>query len=302
MSKWRLGIAVASWMTLTALQEAPKPAQPEATKVQSPPAPVDQRPAISKEVAAGPQYAPYPDPRSEDCYRAKSHDAADLCAQWRSTAAAEKAAGLALQTNWIAGIGAALSALSIVLVVCALAQGRQAHALAEDTAQRELRAYITFKRILTIEDAVGILVAVEWKNGGITPAIRAAGSINIKATPHKIPEDFDFKFTYLHMPGAVSVGPGGTMIVEARDHFTWQEINNASDGNYLYVWGYVEYSDIFDKPAERRRTEFAVQLTRGVSGYDAKPLWRHNGMDGGCLRKPCEDEWDRAANEGTYPA
>jgi hypothetical protein len=48
-----------------------------------------------------PSYAPYPGYNPDPCYQSQDHDAADLCAQWRASIAAEKAAHETRRsTNW----------------------------------------------------------------------------------------------------------------------------------------------------------------------------------------------------------
>ena len=94
-------------------------------------------------------YAPYPDKDADRCYQAKNHDSADLCAQWRAAIAAEKAADSTYWGNVVGGIGAALSFLSVVLVIAALRQterslkeSMEANDIASQTAKRQLRAYV----------------------------------------------------------------------------------------------------------------------------------------------------------------
>lgn len=72
---------------------------------------------------------PRPDKYDERCYDAKSRDNADLCAQWRAAIGAEKAADRAWWSNLIGFFGAVLSFVSIVLVVIALRQTREANQL-----------------------------------------------------------------------------------------------------------------------------------------------------------------------------
>ncbi|MEN3748373.1 hypothetical protein TPR58_14455 [Sphingomonas sp. HF-S3] len=75
------------------------------------------------------QYVAYPDHAAAECYTARNHDAADLCAQWRAAIAAEKAAkATEASTKWakIATIlsGLATAALLITIVQSGLALRR----------------------------------------------------------------------------------------------------------------------------------------------------------------------------------
>ena len=78
-----------------------------------------------------PDYTPYPNRYADSCYGDKNHDTADLCAQWRAAVAAEKATDTAYWSNWIAGAGAMLSFVSIILVVIALGQTRKANRISK---------------------------------------------------------------------------------------------------------------------------------------------------------------------------
>jgi len=76
-------------------------------------------------------YYPYPAVNGAECYKAKNHDTADLCAQWRAAIAAERAAKA---TEWAAGIAAGgmlLSGISIVLIFIAILQTRKANRIAK---------------------------------------------------------------------------------------------------------------------------------------------------------------------------
>ena len=76
-------------------------------------------------------YTPYPNRYADSCYGDKGHDTADLCAQWRAAVAADKNADTAYWSNWIAGAGAMLSFVSIILVVIALGQTRKANRISK---------------------------------------------------------------------------------------------------------------------------------------------------------------------------
>lgn len=123
-------------------------------------------------------YSPFPELSSEECYNAKDHDAADLCAQWRAAFAAEKAANVAEFGNWINGVGAFLSlasllavGVSLYLTRAALVETRKstrasqrAIIAAEKTAEKELRAYLR----------VSIQV-VSWTDGKFKTTIKNVG-------------------------------------------------------------------------------------------------------------------------------
>lgn len=71
-------------------------------------------------------WAAYPVENAAACYQAKTHDQADLCAQWRAAFAAEYAADAAHTNNLISIFGVALSSIGLVALVFTIQQGRLA--------------------------------------------------------------------------------------------------------------------------------------------------------------------------------
>lgn len=109
----RLGLVIVALFAAFLLLGASNPPseQPEQAKAQQ----------AKPSALSTPKYAPYSNWRDEACYNAKDHDSADLCAQWRAAAAAEKAAAESERaTTWsvIATIlsGLALGALVVTLI------------------------------------------------------------------------------------------------------------------------------------------------------------------------------------------
>ena len=140
---------------------------------------------VSKDAAAqvGPpaaptlNYAPHPNVKADNCYQAKDHDAADLCAQWRAALAAEKSANFTWWGNLIGGAAALFSAASVILVIFALRQtekslkaARDANSIAREIGEAQTRAHVH------IDSAkVGFLgnllsLDVVYKNTGQSPA------------------------------------------------------------------------------------------------------------------------------------
>ncbi len=86
-------------------------------------------------------FTPYSDRKSDDCYQSNNHDRSDLCAQWRAALAAEEAANATKLGNWITGVGALLSFVSILFVVAALRQAREANRIsAREFARSRIEA------------------------------------------------------------------------------------------------------------------------------------------------------------------
>ena len=169
--------ALVGWLTLSAANQPTKHAEGDKS--------------APKAEAARPSFAAYPQLNSDACYRAKDHEAADLCAQWRAAIAAEKTARESRRaTTWsiiatflgfatVAGLiitiwqtfGALGEARRGNLIaqranaratrqsIAAAADTKAAIAVAErqadiaaDIAQRQLRAYLDFDGIKWLRD------------------------------------------------------------------------------------------------------------------------------------------------------
>ena len=110
-----------------------------------------------------PSFTAYPDYDPDPCYRAKDHNAADLCAQWRSAIAAEKATIETRRSgNWSI-VATILSALSLGAVAIALGL----------TLRNNYIIYQSERAFLYLEPKIpksGSSVQVKVRNRGRTPA------------------------------------------------------------------------------------------------------------------------------------
>lgn len=112
-------LAAVGWLILANAQEPAKHAETKNGGAQQSAA---TAPAPAPTEPTKPAYRAYSDRDSEACYNADDHDSADLCAQWRAAAAAEKAAHEARRaTNWSI-IATVLSALTLGGLIFSLLQ------------------------------------------------------------------------------------------------------------------------------------------------------------------------------------
>lgn len=93
-SNWRYIIALVGLTFLTGAGPSNEPRIGANSNQKTENVPSAPAPATSPE-----EYAPCPDVNAESCYKAKNHDSADLCAQWRAAVAAEKATDAAKWGN-----------------------------------------------------------------------------------------------------------------------------------------------------------------------------------------------------------
>lgn len=131
-------------------------------------------------------------------------------------------------------------------------------------------------------------INVIWKNSGLTPTKNLMGNINWRSFKNKIFNDFDFPDAVDHKPLYACIGP------KAIIHSDYVDIPiTYFDGqNRVYIWGWVDYNDVFDKKS-RHRTEFCYEIIMNwTKRFDPRmamrlrPHHKHNGSDDECCRKP----------------
>ena len=215
-------------------------------------------------------YTPYPNRFADSCYEDKGHDTADLCAQWRAAVAAEKNADTAYWSNWIAGAGAMLSFVSIVLVVIALGQTRKANRiskrefgagrldakkaskLTEDSLREarqanalQLRPYLNFMDEKSEEEPMferGSPIPYAFKNFGQTPAENVEIEFGWDIVSRPIGDVEIIRFSERERYGLVAPGQ---MVEDAfTNEFTPDDIARVAKGGVLivrvrlhYTWG-----------------------------------------------------------------
>ena len=166
---------------------------------------------------------------------------------------------------------------------------------AEDTAERQLRAYVFTNPVNSDPDIVTTKkypVVYSVHNNGGTPATLMEIGRAVDVFPYPLPKNFVFP----PMP-AHNVGGGGIVIganikfeasrIQADRLFTKAEINNVKKigaVHRIYYYGWLIYKDVFGKT---RRTEFCQSLvwesaSKGSDGL-GRTTWEitegHNSFD-----------------------
>lgn len=134
-----------------------------------------------KRIDPQPDYAANPDKHAAECYYAKNHDSADLCAQWRAAMAAEEAATTAWWSVWVTIAGTLLSGGGLVALIFALRQTERSLKLARDEheiSQAQFKA--AFKPWLAVK-AFGPWVAFAENNFDATSPSGRRGDIICRA-------------------------------------------------------------------------------------------------------------------------
>jgi hypothetical protein len=269
-------VAFVGWLSLAAVQQPDKQKQGNTSANQA-----------QATIPPEPPYAAYPNKNSDACYGAKDHDAADLCAQWRAAIATEKAAHEARRATAWAIVAAFLGLITVGGLIISIwqtfgalgearrgnliaqranaratrqairgtedtkaaisAAERQAN-IAEDTAARQLRAYLSPSAAwLDIQDDGRVKAHVHIKNYGATPATNERHWISIWVASFPLDEILEDAPDNFEMGSAV-LGPGGhNEMVHPRPK-PLTEANQAiivSGFVGIYVYGKVTYNDIY---------------------------------------------------------
>lgn len=159
---------------------------------------------------------------------------------------------------------------------------------AEDTAKRQLRAYISVESGMNWRQDQRRKTVFEFRpvveNNGQTPAnkVRIISMIEVRAPI--VPPDFDFDIpdTFVGALGSVTTIGAGKTKIHSRilpAKLTRAELKEIAKGSKCFhVWGVVRYDDIFDQP---HTTNFSFLIF--VGRKRSQPIWhsteRHNDAD-----------------------
>ena len=102
----------------------------------------------------------------------------------------------------------------------------------------------------------------------------------------------DFRYPDYRVKDKISIGPNATMHSTTFD-LTVEQLQMIRDGEAkLYIWGWVEYNDIFDG-TERHRSEFCFEImVVGNPIYNTPDMFRYrrhgpfDGIDDECFHRP----------------
>jgi hypothetical protein len=218
----------------------------------SPPSQSDQNSGANanQTSAATATYQPYPDRYSERCYESGNHESADLCAQWRAAYAAEKTAGLSYWGNIISAVGALLSFASILLVLAALKQGREANQIArQESARAEVEADRARKHIINTERAflkIGRMSANPVAENDAFIGVHLHMANDGKSNAWNIKVAHQIRFSRL-FPARFIVSPPLALIALAEKPCTTPAIRLRKPKSFpAFVSGYVSYTTAQD--------------------------------------------------------
>lgn len=161
---------------------------------------------------------------------------------------------------------------------------------AEDTAERQLRAYVGIvlppadKLHITNRYSVTVpaIVALGIQNSGSTPAYKLIQKSGITIRPYPLPDDTDFTVPSTAPPYPMTLMPGTSdtagIQITAQRPFTANEIAAITDGRTrrLYIWGTINYEDAFGLP---HYTNFCMGIGGNMENPSIERCKAHNDSD-----------------------
>jgi hypothetical protein len=237
--------------------------------------------------------------------RKEAREKADLDAQEIMAIATKDMAEISTWQFWV-GLG------SLILLFYTLWLTREAnraaiksakHAeeavkVAQDTANRQLRAYVTRKNIeIKASGPLGNSIVdryrftVKWINCGSTPALRCVHKTNCDIFFGDLPVDFSFPDIKKPRETPIHIGPNQEIGVPYDIPAEWL-VKTVAQTHIVYMWGWIEYDDAVEGK-KRHRTEFCMQISAtgnptidGQCTIENLTKTGFNGMDDGCHRPP----------------
>jgi hypothetical protein len=232
--------------------------------------------------------------------------------EWRAERDLKAQTQMAEWARWtmmISGIGLVVGVAGIFFVARTLDATREQVSLNRLAMERTERAFVFLARMHAMAgvkrdtgQVVDWTFFPVWENAGNTQTRFMYMHTNWKPFTPQIPDDFDFpdlskepvkRVQILLGPKATTWGGGCTVPIDTLDAARVGQCE-------LFVWGWVEYNDIFER-TPRHRTEFCVSIN--VAGdprianmpSDSEsphvPFFypgyaKYNGADDECLKRP----------------
>lgn len=157
----------------------------------------------------------------------------------------------------------AISTIGLWIVTHSLWRaGETQRNLAEDTAERQLRAYVSVEAGQNGRQRKGykfdfrpVLI-----NNGLTPAADVQIISNVGVVPPLIPSNFDYSLPPAPNPSITTIGPRQSRVHTLIFHrkLTFAEMRGIAKGTLVFhVYGTVSYKDVFGRA---RRTNFSMNI------------------------------------------
>jgi hypothetical protein len=172
--------------------------------------------------------------------------------------------GILLLTFLAALAAAIFTARQAYLANKQLTAARDALKISEETAKRQLRAYMFYVGAGISQDAgnpTAYIASIDIKNWGQTPAFNVYSWINAAVGEYPLRSNLVMA-TPADENSDVGPGAGFRMEYIIQPTLTDQDLNDIrSGGKRIYVWGTIRYTDTFNQP---HYTEFRLRSDRQV--------------------------------------
>ena len=242
----RIIVGALAWVMLSAQAPEPKaePQQKQSAAKAEPSAPAGPLPVVIVNQPADPDG--YQDP----CKGNEGDSRSDLCAQWTAAHAAVDAAYYAWIQLWATAVGMIGLLTTIYLTLKAVRAAQASVRVAQDTAKRQLRAYLTLD-----DDSLfsGLVVGQHiWfkpriRNNGETPAreVSLEGRLQGALLPLQEgvlePGKLDFRSKLI-----LGKGQSTTLHMSPNQPLTQASFDEITTGRVgMFAFGKITYKDVF---------------------------------------------------------
>jgi hypothetical protein len=166
---------------------------------------------------------------------------------------------------------------------------------AEDTAERQLRAYVFLDGInlrrFDISDKTQWNIQIAWKNTGGTRTRRFVAKVSHDLLDlSKQPlETFDFHDELDAQTFHGLIGPNQSVNPPPIPVADIHVFSAFGDDMALLIWGWAEYQDVFSDATHRTEFGFRVWIEGNILGKSLirfEPTEKHNAADDDCMKPP----------------
>lgn len=227
-----------------------------------------------------------------------------VCEQRRVALAVENSVALAASQFWLGifGFGGVLAAL--LLSAWAATGASRAAKAARDQARLSRESLVSSERAFvfvqnfhaeTVHDPsegnkiLGWNIFVEWKNTGKTATRNCVQRGNYKEFNRPLSGDFDFPNLEVNEYQWLLIGPNAS--IQSGKYFIPidKALRIRAGELHAYLWGWIEYNDVFQN-TPRRRTEYGYKIVAAGASPEHivignTPTPRHNAADKECFHK-----------------
>lgn len=190
----------------------------------------------------------------------------------------------------------ALFTLALVFATLGLWDiGKRQLVHSRESSERQSRAYVFLESIsfgnelaVSTKTINYIKPIVKWTNSGATPAKNVVACCNFVFSDVRQSDNFKFPDG---LRENFEMGPNSSFASHSLNIPVGNVANADSDKCTLFIWGWIDYDDVFS--TKRRRTEFnrEVKVSKAADGeptYFFSPIaaGKFNGSDETCTRNP----------------